>query len=171
MFVFFKQKTAYEMRISDWRSDVLLCRSRAWRRTVARVRRPRGGGRGRRHPGRIAPAVEPVEAGGGTVLRDRFRRGAAATRATGGQTGRRGAVGRQYRPGDPCAMDTMNRYAPAMRRIHWLTALLLIAAYLLIEQRNLFPRGSEPRTLMVQGPFWNGLANVGRASWREGVWK
>src|SRR3546814_15765899 len=90
MFVFFKQKTAYEMRISDWRSDVLLCRSRAWLRTVARVRRPRGGGRGRRHPGRIAPAVEPVEAGGGTVLRDRFRRGAAATRATGRQTGRRG---------------------------------------------------------------------------------
>ncbi len=63
-------------------------------------------------------------------------------------------------------MDTMNRYAPALRRIHWLTALLLLAAYLLIEQRNLFPRGSEPRTLMVQGHFWTGLAIFVFAVWR-----
>src|SRR3546814_12213784 len=146
MFVFFKQKTAYEMRISDWRSDVLLCRSRAWRRTVARVRRPRGGGRGRRHPGRIAPAVEPVEAGGGTVLRDRFRRGAAATRATGGQTGRRGAVGRQYRPGDPRALDTMHPYDPEMRRRPRLTAPLSIADPPMLEPRHRFPRGTRART-------------------------
>src|SRR3546814_4142407 len=35
MFFFFKQKTAYEMRISDWSSDVLLFRS-AVRHPVAR---------------------------------------------------------------------------------------------------------------------------------------
>lgn len=63
-------------------------------------------------------------------------------------------------------MDVMNRYAPALRRIHWLTALLLLAGYLLIEQRNLFPRGSEPRALMVQGHFWTGLAIFVFAVWR-----
>src|SRR3546814_8284953 len=30
LFFFFKQKTAYEMRISDWSSDVLLFRSQAF---------------------------------------------------------------------------------------------------------------------------------------------
>src|SRR3546814_1989882 len=35
LFFFFKQKTAYEMRISDWSSDVCssdLCRASRWRR-------------------------------------------------------------------------------------------------------------------------------------------
>src|SRR3546814_5249227 len=42
LFFFFKQKTAYEMRISDWSSDV--CSSDLYR--------PRGGGRGGRRTGR-----------------------------------------------------------------------------------------------------------------------
>ena len=63
-------------------------------------------------------------------------------------------------------MDTSNRYAPALRRIHWLTVLLLLAAYLLIEQRNLFPRGSGPRALMIQGHFWTGLSIFVFAVWR-----
>src|SRR3546814_7335147 len=49
---FFKQKTAYEMRISDWSSDV--CSSDLLRPEAGR-RRPRGGTHGarpRRHPGR-----------------------------------------------------------------------------------------------------------------------
>lgn len=68
----------------------------------------------------------------------------------------------------PAPMDTLSRYAPALRRIHWLTVLLLLAAYLLIEQRNLFPRGSAPRAAMVQGHFWTGLAIFVFAVWR--VW-
>src|SRR3546814_12147908 len=53
VFFFFKQKTAYEMRISDWSSDV--CSSdlrrydaaaRGWREPSRRRRRRRGRGRG-----------------------------------------------------------------------------------------------------------------------------
>ena len=61
-----------------------------------------------------------------------------------------------------------SRYSPALRRVHWLMALLVAAAYLLIEQRGLFPRGSAPRAAMVQGHFWVGLSIVLLASWR--VW-
>src|SRR3546814_6788500 len=38
MFVFFKQKTAYEMRISDWSSDV--CSSDLWRGTFYPPKHP-----------------------------------------------------------------------------------------------------------------------------------
>src|SRR3546814_1049192 len=38
-FFFFKQKTAYEMRISDWSSDVCSSDLRRWRRRVAQRRR------------------------------------------------------------------------------------------------------------------------------------
>src|SRR3546814_12703326 len=41
LFFFFKQKTAYEMRISDWSSDV--CSSDLWlRSTSSRCAKPRG---------------------------------------------------------------------------------------------------------------------------------
>ena len=63
-------------------------------------------------------------------------------------------------------MDTPARYAAGLRRIHWLTVLLLVAAYVLIEQRNLFPRGSGPRALMIQGHFWTGLSIFAFAVWR-----
>lgn len=65
-------------------------------------------------------------------------------------------------------METTARYSPGLRRIHWLTVLLLAAAYLLIEQRDLFPRGSDGRTLMMQGHFWAGLSIFVFAVWR--VW-
>src|SRR3546814_9628435 len=42
LFFFFKQKTAYEMRISDWSSDV--CSSDLPGHRAARLRRHRGGG-------------------------------------------------------------------------------------------------------------------------------
>ena len=61
---------------------------------------------------------------------------------------------------------TMIRYGAGLRRLHWLTVLLLFAAYLLIEQRNLFPRGSGPRALMIQGHFWTGLSIFAFAVWR-----
>ena len=58
------------------------------------------------------------------------------------------------------------RYSAGLRRIHWLTALLVAAAYLLIEQRGLFPRGSAGRSAMMQGHFWAGLLVFASAVWR-----
>ena len=58
------------------------------------------------------------------------------------------------------------RYAPTLRRLHWLMALLVLAAYLLIEQRGLFPRGSAARTAMVQGHFWSGISIFVLVWWR-----
>ncbi|NUS38464.1 MAG: cytochrome b [Lysobacter sp.] len=58
------------------------------------------------------------------------------------------------------------RYRPALRRLHWLVALLVLAAYLLIEQRGLFPRGSNRRAMMMQGHFWAGLCILLLAPWR-----
>jgi cytochrome b561 len=63
-------------------------------------------------------------------------------------------------------VETLNRYRPGLRRLHWVTVVLLAAVYLLIEQRGLFPRGSGGRTLMMQGHFWTGLAIFVFAAWR-----
>src|SRR3546814_5715184 len=70
MFFFFKQKTAYEMRISDWSSDV--CSSDLGREHLAKTVRKAAGGRGQapqadpRHD-RIAPPakVDPPPKGKG----------------------------------------------------------------------------------------------------------
>ncbi len=58
------------------------------------------------------------------------------------------------------------RFTPAQRRLHWLMALLIAVAYLLIEQRGLFSRGSVGRATMVQGHFWTGLTIFVLACWR-----
>jgi cytochrome b561 len=58
------------------------------------------------------------------------------------------------------------RYAPSLRRLHWLMAVLVLAAYLLIEQRGLFPRGSGGRSAMMQGHFWAGITVFVLAWWR-----
>ena len=50
------------------------------------------------------------------------------------------------------------RYSPAQRRLHWLMFALVAVAYLAIETRGYFERGSLARTLAVQGHFWTGLA-------------
>lgn len=62
-----------------------------------------------------------------------------------------------------------NRYTPGLRRLHWLMALLVAAAYVLIEQRDLFPRGSGGRAAMLQGHFWVGLSILLLALWRLGL--
>lgn len=59
-----------------------------------------------------------------------------------------------------------NRYSAGLRRIHWLTALLVAAAYLFIEQRGLFPRGSDGRALMMQSHYRAGLLVFAFALWR-----
>lgn len=41
-----------------------------------------------------------------------------------------------------------DRYHPLSIGVHWLTLLLLIAVYALIELRGMYPKGSDPRELM-----------------------
>lgn len=63
-------------------------------------------------------------------------------------------------------MNVAKRFTPAQRRLHWLMALLIAVAYLLIEQRGLFSRGSAGKAAMVQGHFWTGLTIFVLACWR-----
>ena len=58
------------------------------------------------------------------------------------------------------------RYAPGLRRLHWLMALLVLAVYLFVEQRGLFPRGSAGRAAMMQSHFWTGLLVFVLVLWR-----
>src|SRR3546814_7245964 len=72
VFFFFKQKTAYEMRISDWSSDVCssdLLHAREGGRAIAQlfVEMGAGLGHGRSHQG-IVPAVQQVDAGMRQIL-------------------------------------------------------------------------------------------------------
>jgi len=61
---------------------------------------------------------------------------------------------------------TAARYSPGLRRLHWLMALLVAAAYVFIEQRGIFPRGSADRTGMLQSHFWMGIAVFALVPWR-----
>ena len=58
------------------------------------------------------------------------------------------------------------RYPGPLRALHWLMALMVLAVYLLIEQRGLFPRGSGGRAAMMQGHFWVGLSILLLVMWR-----
>ncbi|MBS0392369.1 MAG: cytochrome b [Proteobacteria bacterium] len=49
------------------------------------------------------------------------------------------------------------RYHPLLIAAHWLTLLLLIAVYALIELHDLFPKGSAARDLMKTWHFMLGL--------------
>ena len=53
---------------------------------------------------------------------------------------------------------TRPRYIPVLRRLHWLMAMLIVLAYVLIEQRGIFPRGSGGRIAMMQGHLWVGIS-------------
>ncbi|MCB1567969.1 MAG: cytochrome b [Xanthomonadales bacterium] len=52
---------------------------------------------------------------------------------------------------------TPDRYHRLSISLHWLTLLLLIAIYALIELRGIYPRGSEPRELMKT---WHGMLGL-----------
>lgn len=60
----------------------------------------------------------------------------------------------------------MSSYSPAQRRLHWLIAILVALAYLFIEQRGLFARGTPARAAMVQSHFWTGLTVLLLSAWR-----
>ena len=62
--------------------------------------------------------------------------------------------------------DSVVRYRPALRHLHWLMAVLILFAYAAIEQRALFPRGSGLRAAVVQSHFWLGLTVFALALWR-----
>lgn len=50
------------------------------------------------------------------------------------------------------------KYALSRRWLHWSIAVLMVAAFLLIEFRGVFDRGTPARVAMVQGHFWVGIA-------------
>lgn len=54
-----------------------------------------------------------------------------------------------------------NRYHPMLVRAHWLTLLLLVAVYALIELHDVFPKGSDAREAMKTWHFMLGLAVFG----------
>lgn len=56
---------------------------------------------------------------------------------------------------------TSHRYHPLRAGTHWLTLLLLIAVYALIELRGIFPKGSDARQAMKTWHFMLGLSLFG----------
>lgn len=65
--------------------------------------------------------------------------------------------------------QSIARYSAGLRRLHWLSAVLILLTYVFIEQRGWFARGSAARALMVQAHFWTGLAIFALALWRLGL--
>ncbi|MFJ4145276.1 cytochrome b [Pseudomonas sp. NPDC089734] len=58
------------------------------------------------------------------------------------------------------------RYTSRARWLHWLMAVLIIAAYALILSRTQFSKASEYRVLVVQSHFWVGLLILALAFFR-----
>lgn len=54
-----------------------------------------------------------------------------------------------------------NRYHPLSIGAHWLTLLLLIAVYGLIELRDVYPKGSDPRAAMEAWHYTLGMTVFG----------
>ena len=50
------------------------------------------------------------------------------------------------------------RYSPSRRALHWGIFVLMVLAYVFIEGRENFERGSAARLAMVQAHFWVGLS-------------
>lgn len=59
------------------------------------------------------------------------------------------------------ATMTRSRYSPLSIGVHWLTFLLLIAVYALIELREIYPKGSDPREAMKMWHNMLGLVVLG----------
>ena len=57
--------------------------------------------------------------------------------------------------------NTRQRYGNLSMALHWLTLLLIIAVYCLMEFRDIFPRGSAGREWMKEGHFIAGLLILG----------
>jgi cytochrome b561 len=55
-------------------------------------------------------------------------------------------------------MSSSSRYHGASITLHWLMLVLLAAVYCLMEFRDIYPRGSEPRELMKTWHYMLGLS-------------
>lgn len=55
-------------------------------------------------------------------------------------------------------MFEKSRFSTGLRRLHWLMAILIALAYIAMEQRDLFERGSTGRFVMMQSHFWIGIS-------------
>jgi cytochrome b561 len=55
------------------------------------------------------------------------------------------------------AAPSTARYSNHSRLLHWLMAGLVVLAYVFIEGRGWFPKGSALKTFFIQGHFWVGL--------------
>lgn len=53
---------------------------------------------------------------------------------------------------------TSSRYGNLTIGLHWLIAILIVAVYLLIELRELYPKGSDPREAMKAWHFMLGMS-------------
>jgi cytochrome b561 len=49
------------------------------------------------------------------------------------------------------------RYSARARWFHWVMAILIVLAYILILSRSQFTKGSDPRVLVIQTHFWVGI--------------
>lgn len=58
------------------------------------------------------------------------------------------------------------RYSSTQRRLHWLMAFLVLAAYLLTERGLLFRPGSAGCAVLRQGHFWVGVSLLALVWWR-----
>src|SRR3546814_18586181 len=115
LFFFFKQKTAYEMRISDWSSDV--CSSDL----AAQFARDEGG-EGRLAGGAVAVAEHEVGAGHGAVLAGGVaagRHGVAVHMPPLAAAAMHGIERRLHRPMIrlPAALDAAPRHFPPQQRL------------------------------------------------------
>ncbi len=63
-------------------------------------------------------------------------------------------------------IHTRPRYVAVVRRLHWGMALLIVAAYVLVEFKGEFPKGSTLRNAMMQGHFWVGISIFLLVWWR-----
>ena len=54
-------------------------------------------------------------------------------------------------------MDPARRYAPSRRALHWLMFIGVVLAFVSIEGREWFERGTPARMAMVQAHFWVGI--------------
>ena len=61
----------------------------------------------------------------------------------------------------PFLRNTSERYGAAVIALHWLTLLLVAAAYTAIELREAFPKGSDPREALKALHFTLGLSVLG----------
>lgn len=57
--------------------------------------------------------------------------------------------------------STVSRFSPSMIRLHWLTLLLVVAAYCFMEFREIFPRNTPGREFMKAAHYSMGLTILG----------